>query len=194
MHTHYTARIRVYTVVATAILSCLTMPEASSQRTMRYQNLLTLYIQLPVSVLPGYGIHACYGRYTIEGYWKAGGGAMTQGVPLSAGRSLQLLTVKAQGDYMHRLAASRSRSVSVYAGCGAFIGYETYDPAGRLPSSIETGLGEGAFIYGLVPQVELELFFTRSIALVAAIEAPLTFSSAVHWLRAQVRGGLRINI
>lgn len=107
---------------------------------------------------------------------------------------MDMLTVRVEGGYMHRIAATRSRSFNLYTGGSAFIGYEIYDPVRRLPSNINTGLGEGAFVYGIRPSVEAEVFLTRTLAIIISGSAPLTFSSLSGWLRVNAGAGLRLNI
>ena len=92
------------------------------------------------------------------------------------------------------MASVRSRAFSLYGGCGAFIGYELYDPAGRLPGNIVTGLGDGAFIYGIDPGIEAEVFLSRRLAFTAGCTMPLTFGSVSRWLRINATAGLRLNI
>jgi hypothetical protein len=95
---------------------------------------------------------------------------------------------------MHRIASVRSRAFSLYGGGGAFIGYELYDPASRLPANISTGLGDGAFIYGIDPGIEAEVFISRRVALTAGCTMPLTFGSVTRWIRMNATAGIRLNI
>jgi hypothetical protein len=84
--------------------------------------------------------------------------------------------------------------LNLYAGGNAFIGYEVYDPWDRLPANINTGLGTGAFIYGVRPRLEAEVFITKRLAIVISGSAPLTFGSVSSWLRGDAGVGLRVNI
>jgi hypothetical protein len=135
-----------------------------------------------------------YGRYLLDAYWKASASVVPRGVQLSTGDRMDLLGIRAGADYMHRIATVRSRAFSLYGGCGAFIGYELYDPAGRLPGNIVTGLGDGAFIYGIDPGIEAEVFLSRRLAFTAGCTMPLTFGSVSRWLRINATAGLRLNI
>ena len=112
---------------------------------MRDQNLLTVQTQTPCTAARYFGGSVSWGRYTLDAFWKASASVVPRGVQLSTGHTMDLISLRAGAAYMHRLASVRSRVFSLYGGGGAFIGYELYDPASRLPGNISTGLGDGAF-------------------------------------------------
>lgn len=194
MHTRYITPGRTYVASALVFISLLLPHRANAQRTMAYQDLLTFSIVTPVDSRPSAGGCAGYGRYTLDGRWECIAGCVTREYPLSSGDVLQIMTMRAEGSYMHRLASTRSRCIGLYAGGGAFLGYELNDPFGRIPPSIDTGLPEGAFVYGFSLGAEAEVFLARKIALVVSAGAPFTFSSAAHWLRVEAGIGVRIDL
>lgn len=182
------------TLSAAGIMALCTGHEAHAQRTMRDQNLLTVQMQTPCTGARHFGGSLTWGRYMLDAYWRTSVSVVPRGVALSTGHDMDVLGVRAGGAYMHRLASVRSRAFSLYGGCGAFIGYELYDPAGRLPGNIVTGLGDGAFIYGIDPGIEAEVFLSRRLAFTAGCTMPLTFGSVSRWLRINATAGLRLNI
>lgn len=168
--------------------------ECKAQRTMNDRNLLTVDCTASLSSAKDFGAAASWGRYLLDGFWEVSASAVPRGVALSTGDRMDLLTLRTEGGYMHRLASTRSRSLSLYGGGTAFIGYELYDPSGRLPSNINTGLPGGAFVYGVRASVEAEVFITRTLAFVIRGSVPMTFGSVTGWLRVNAGAGLRLNI
>ena len=185
------AASRLLAVVLTAFCFC---HMGHAQRTMRDQNLLTASMQTPCTGIKDFGASVSYGRYLLDAYWKASVSVVPRGLNLSTGDRMNLLSIRAGGDYMYRIATVRSRAFSLYGGGGAFIGYELYDPFSRLPANIHTGLADGAFIYGVNANLEMEIFVSRKVALIAACTAPLTFGSVTKWLRINAMTGVRLNL
>ena len=194
MNTRYKALRTATTLYAAFLMAFCNSQETHAQRTMRDQNLLTVQMQTPCTDARYFGGSVSWGRYMLDAYWKASVSVVPRGVQLSTGHTMDLVSLRAGGAYMHRLASVRSRVFSLYGGGGAFIGYELYDPASRLPGNISTGLGDGAFIYGIDPTIEAEVFFTRRLAFTAGCTMPLTFGSATRWIRLNATAGLRLNI
>ena len=185
------AALRLLAVVLTAFCFCHI---GYAQRTMRDQNLLTASMQTPCTGIKDFGASVSYGRYLLDAYWKASVSVVPRGLNLSTGDRMDLLSIRAGGDYMYRIASVRSRAFSLYGGGGAFIGYELYDPFSRLPSNIHTGLTDGAFIYGVNANLEAEIFIARKIALIAGCTVPMTFGSVTRWLRVNAITGIRFNL
>ena len=182
---------RLSAVVLTAFCFC---QAGYAQRTMRDQNLLTASMQTPCTGIKDFGASVSYGRYLLDAYWKASASVVPRGVQLSTGDRMDLFGLRAGADYMYRIASVRSRVFSMYAGGGAFIGYELYDPLSRLPENIHTGLGDGAFIFGVNAGIEAEVFLGRRTAFVAGCTVPMTFGSVSRWCRVNATAGIRFNI
>ena len=186
---------RLLTGLAAAICMTLTTcHEAQAQRTMNDRNLLTGEYAAQFSSVKDFGINLSWGRYLLDGFWNVSASGVSSALQLSTGDRLGLFTLRAEGGYLHRIASTRSRGLNLYAGGNAFIGYEVYDPWDRLPANINTGLGTGAFIYGIRPRLEAEVFITKRLAIVISGSAPLTFGSVSSWLRGDAGVGLRVNI
>ena len=194
MNTQSRALRTATTLSAAVIMALCTSHEAHAQRTMRDQNLLTVQMQTPCTGARYFGGNLSWGRYMLDAYWRTSASVVPRGVGLSTGHTMDVVSIRAGGSYMHRIASVRSRAFSLYGGGGAFIGYELYDPASRLPANISTGLGDGAFIYGIDPGIEAEVFISRRVALTAGCTMPMTFGSVSRWLRINATAGIRINI
>lgn len=194
MNTNRTGLKLTAGMFAAILMMNLGSQDSYAQRTMNDRNILTAGCAASFSSVKDFGGCISWGRYLLDGYWEVSASAVPRGMALSTGNRMDMLTVRAEGGYMHRIAATRSRSFNLYTGGSAFIGYEIYDPVRRLPSNINTGLGEGAFVYGIRPSVEAEVFLTRTLAIIIRGSAPLTFSSLSGWLRVNAGVGLRLNI
>ena len=186
-----------WATAAIVFLSVLTMSgqnEAHAQRTMNRQHHLSVSCYSALSGVRDWGAELHWGRYMLSSFWRveASGGMLCRNLQTS--HALETCNVTLGGSYMHRLISSRSRSVSLYAGGGVFIGYEFYDPSDRLPEYINTGLPAGSFLYGLHAGAEGEFFISRTAALVVYASIPVNFSSPVGKVRYKAGAGIRINL
>ena len=139
-----------------------------------------------------FGAEAVFSQYTLGGFWEVGLSAKQYGRPTSAAISINNLNTVAEGAYMFRLVGTRSRSVSLYGGAGAFIGYEAIDPMHKLPSYIQTNLGKGYFLYGLQAKLMAEFFVSRTVALTVDGCVPVNFSSPLRRFHFDVGVGVKI--
>jgi hypothetical protein len=167
---------------------------AHAQRTMSGQNMITLYGFTPFTGSSDLGGELCWGRYQMNSYWKVKADAESSSHRLKTGHTMNACTVTLGSSYMHRLACTRSRNVSLYAGGGVFIGYEIYDPLKKLPKYINTGLPAGNFLYGINANIEGEFFILKRLALVVYAELPVNFSSPLSKVRYRAGAGIRINL
>ena len=142
---------------------------ASAQRTMSGQFSLSISAHYNGSFL---GAEAFLSQYTLNGYWEVG-------VNGDAFRTL-------------RLVGTRSRSLNLYAGGGAFAGIEAIDPKRRLPSYLDTGLKDISFLYGLYAKGLTELFIGRKVSLTTACGLNVYFSSAIAKLHPCYEIGIKI--
>lgn len=168
--------------------------EANCQRTMRYQNALTVQLSVPYAENPDIGGAISYGQYTLNGYWTAGILSVGRRQPEGKYNLMQTQTLRLYGQYMYRLISNRKRSINLYSGGGPFIGYEFYDPFKRLPAHIQKSTADNAFIYGINGSIEAEIFIMRKLAIVLSANMPLTFGSESAWFRGNTTAGLRINL
>lgn len=115
-------------------------------------------------------------------------------ITLPTSHQLGYIPINVGAEYMYRVAATRSRSVNLYVGGGVFLGWELYDPFRRLPSYIDTGFGNGAFIYGVSASIASEFFITRTVALTLESRMPVSISSKTEILKLHLKAGIKVNI
>ena len=178
------------------VVACLMMcsQSLSAQRTANRQSMVSMSAVSSLLRPQEVGAEISYGQYLLEGYWTAGAKGGMHTLVTSSDLRMRFLDMTFSGGYMHRLVCTRSRSISLYAGGEAFLGFEIYDPMNELPSNIDTGLPSGSFLYGIAPQVVAEFFLTGKLALVAGCSSPVNFSSPITMVRPNLILGLRMNI
>ena len=167
-------------------LSCLS---ASAQRTMDGQSSLCLQAAYTGS---SFGAEAFFAQYSLIGFWEAGLAAKQYNAPTSAGVSINTLHAAAEGNYMFRIVGTNSRNVSLYGGAGAFLGYEAIDPLRRLPSSIQTSLSDGYFLYGFQAKLVAEFFISKAFALTLNGCVPVNFGSPIAKFHYDAGLGMKI--
>lgn len=169
--------------------------DAFGQRTVNSALMLTAEYSYPFS---GNGddfcLDLCCGQYQLNSYWNAGITGNLYSHDLKNESMMQYAQIAAIGEWMYRLVGTRNRAVNLYLGGGMFIGYEAYDPFGKLPEYFETGLGVGSFLYGIHAKLEGEFFIWRNVAIVLGGRLPVNFTSPVSKLNYHVSAGLRINL
>lgn len=173
-------------LVVTATLCCLS---ASAQRTMSGQSSLCLQSSWTGS---SFGAEAFFSQYTLGGFWDAGLSAKQYRKGTSAGVDINSLNIAASGNYLFRLVGTRSRGVNLYGGAGAFLGYEAIDPMHKLPSTIQTNLKNGYFLYGLQAKLVAEFFISKSFAFTLNGCVPINFSSPMGWFHYDIGLGMKV--
>lgn len=184
----------ILTVVLAFVLSLVVSIDATAQRTMKGQHAIGIDVSGRIPNLADIGICLNYSQYLLNAYWQVGAFVGNNQIKTDNGLNLEYIDSALCGGYMHRLIATKSRSICLYAGGGAFIGYEFYDPRKDLPANIDTKLPTGNFLYGIFPSIEAAFFVTRQLALTVSSVAMINFSSPLVKLRPQIRMGLKIDI
>lgn len=185
----------------TAALMLLPARGASAQRTMRGQWYAGAVATCTASPTAGShpGVQVEAGRYTMAARWS---GSVRCIVP----RGTDAGSFTAGGAWMYRIAASRSRSVSIYAGGGAFLGID-FDDAHAAAEEVISDSGSSstwtqgedgtvphsAFTYGLEPSQEAEFFIARKAAFVAGLSLPVRLATRQETLSLRAGAGIRIN-
>lgn len=142
----------------------------------------------------GAGGQVSFGQYLQSSMWRSQICMRNYSTSLSTGDRMAYTDMVAQGRWDYRIISTRSRMLSLYAGAGLFLGYEAYDISGRLPDNVDTGLGQGSFLYGITAGLSTEVFFVRRVALVIGADIPINFSSPVEKFHWEVSAGIRINL
>lgn len=161
---------------------------ASAQRTMSGQGSLTVSGAFTGTSV---GAGAFYAQYTLGGFWETGLTGCDYVGRVSTGHRLRYDDVAVAGGYLFRLAATRSRSLNVYAGGGAFMGVELVDPMNGLPAYLDLGVKKVGVLYGVYASAQSEIFVGRRLALVVGGRLPVNFSSRIAHFHWQVGLGLR---
>lgn len=162
---------------------------ASAQRTMSGQP------SLHISVLyngPSVCAEAFFSQYTLGGYWQAGVEGKAYNVPVSTGGRLDYIHTVVSSGYMYRVAGTRNRLLNYYMGGRVFLGTEVINPWDRLPDYVSTGYKRVAFLYGVSPRMDLEIFFCRQCAFLLSAGIPINFSSGISWIHYEAGLGLKI--
>lgn len=188
------------------VFTCISS-DAYAQRTARGQYYVDAVGAASITATPSLGGSVQAGQYLLSSRWEAG-------VDLLVKRDGTFyVPVYANASYLFRLCTNSTRAISLYAGLGALMGAEITQPEAV---SSDTGYGDAggngldinfeevqdaeqapsnvAFIYGLQPKVEAELFFLKRVALVASLKMPLTFGSAHQAFNLTGNVGLRFNL
>ena len=185
-------------IVRSILIACFVLfassQEASSQRTMKGQ--LHVGAQASLSADPRLpaGGELSFGSYLLDSHISGWINVTPDYISLPTGHQLGYVPINVGADYMYRVAATRARSVNLYVGGGVFLGWELYDPFRRLPSYIDTGFGNGAFIYGVSASIASEFFITRTVALTLESRMPVNISSKTEILKLHLKAGIKVNI
>ena len=184
--------------IRSVLIACIVLISSSqavsAQRTMKGQ----LHIGANASIsadprIPVGGEFSC-GSYLLDSYIAGWINVTPDFITLPTGHQLGYVPINVGADYMYRVAATRARSVNLYVGGGVFLGWELYDPFRRLPSYIDTGFGNGAFIYGVSASIASEFFITRTVALTLESRMPVSISSKTEILKLHLKAGIKVNI
>lgn len=166
----------------------------SAQRTMKGQLHIGAQASLSADPHMAAGGELTFGSYLLDSYIVGWINITPDRITLPTGHLLGYVPINIGADYMYRVVATRSRSINLYVGGGVFLGWEFYDPFGRVPSYIDTGLPDGTFIYGVAPAIDSEFFLSRNVALTLGARSPISISSQTEILKLHLRAGIRINI
>ena len=184
--------------IRSVLIACIVLfassQAASAQRTMKGQ--LHVGAQASLSADPRLpaGGELSFGSYLLDSYIAGWINVTPDFISLATGHQLGYIPINVGADYMYRVAATRARSVNLYVGGGVFLGWELYDPFRRLPSYIDTGFGNGAFIYGVSASIASEFFITRTVALTLESRMPVSISSKTEILKLHLKAGIKVNI
>lgn len=166
----------------------------SAQRTMKGQLHIGAHASLSADPRVPAGGELSFGSYLLDSYITGWINVTPDYITLPTSHQLGYIPINVGADYMYRVAATRSRSINLYVGGGIFLGWELYDPFKRLPSYIDTGFGNGTFIYGVAPAVASEFFIARTVALSLEARMPVSISSKTEILKLHLKAGIKVNI
>lgn len=197
-----TTRVRLLAAALTAAITTATGGAAQAQRTADGSLFIGASQMVSSYSIPSGGLDVCAGGYLRSSLWKAGLRAVdwnhrvTTGAGEDRGDVFDHVAWSLYGGWRYRLAGTYSRSLSLYLGGDLFIGLNQYGVFRTLPGELVTGLPACGFIYGLVPEVEMEVYVGRGTALTAGAQLPVTLGSPLKSDTWNLTGsvGVRINI
>ena len=189
--------IRTVSAALAALLVMMLVPssKASAQRTMEGQNFIGADAIPAFTDARDFGARISWGMYGTDHRLEAWAAAVPGHRMITQDTELLYGQISAGCDWQWRLLSTRSRSFSLYAGGGALLGWETYDPFRKLPPHVETDLpGKGTFLYGCTASLETEIFLLRRLALVLRTDADVIPPSRTGILRLTAGMGLRVEL
>lgn len=184
--------------IRSVLIACIVLFSSSqvvsAQRTMKGQLHIGAHASLSADPRIPIGGELSFGSYLLDSYMTGWINVTPDFITLPTTHQLGYIPINVGAEYMYRVAATRSRSVNLYVGGGVFLGWELYDPFKRLPSYIDTGFGNGAFIYGVSASIASEFFITRTVALTLESRMPVSISSKTEILKLHLKAGIKVNI
>ena len=169
-------------LLSAALMAASTTPVRAQGRTMDGDFFVSAAGAVS-STWPSWGGSLSAGMYFIPGCAAVEVNSVMRTASLSSGGEMSFLHLTAGPSWMFRLASSRSRSVSLYGGAFAFVGWERFDPLGSLPKDIIVPVDdtesspESSFLAGLGPVVSLEWFLSGAFALRLSARLPVSIAS-----------------
>ena len=174
-----------YGLISVVLLTAVSLT-ASAQRTSPGRAFFGIHQHVSGYAVPSGGLSLEGGQYLLHSYWKAGaraldwnqkvtGAAAPDGDPVLFDHVLWTLS----GAWLYRLWGSYGRRLNLYAGGGAFLGLNRYEVFRKLPTELDGEFPAAEFVYGVEPEVDLEVFPFRRTALVLGIQSPFTLSSSL---------------
>lgn len=192
---------RIAVIIAVMLLGAAAAP-ASAQRTAKGEFSLSLDgCFIPMN---GFGGDIRFGIYTMTGFWDFGIDIRNLSLTLS-GPDVAIpassLGCDARAGYMYRLTNTRDRTINLYAGGGISLGAAPFFTSEEGMSELGFTDTPVPFVYGLYPKVEVEIFFSRTVAFDVALAAPFNFYTKNYNIlqrmngivRPQLSAGLKFN-
>lgn len=189
-----------YIIGLTLTLLCTT--PAFAQRTSDKAILVGASQLVSAYSIPSGGLEIHVGQYILNSYWKAGISVLDWNQKVNdakgtlKGLYFDHIHWKAHGGWMYRLCGTYERTVSLYGGGSIFLGANSYQMFKRLPDELLGGFPPVEFIYGIQPEIDLEIFLSQKVALTIGIQSPVTFGSSLKMDIWHLSGslGVRVNL
>jgi len=144
------------------------------------------------------GAECFVGSYQLDGFWSFGTSVMNRcRRETNTGGIVSFLRTEFPFTYTYRVYNTTNRSLNIYIGGDAFLGFEVMDPFHQLSDEVRSavansGYRRSSFLYGLSPRGEVEFFpVDFPAAIVAAVRAPVTFGTSLETFGVEVLVGLR---
>ncbi len=189
-------------IALTLVLIVAAQGKATAQRTAEGSIFIGVSQMVSAYAIPSGGMDICAGGYLNNSLWKAGVRVVDWNHHISSDTEVDHdelfdhIAWSLHGGWRYRLLCTYNRALSLYLGGDAFIGLNQYEALRKLPDELSTGLPECEFIYGVCPEVELEIFVSRNVALTLGALLPVTLGSSLKSDKWNLTGslGVRINL
>ena len=196
-------------LVRTAAAACLALfltlagtGEAEAQRTSEGSVFIGASQMVSGYAVPSGGLDLHAGGYLRSSLWRAGVRAADWNHRVSAdtgtehGEMFDHVAWQFYGGWRYRVIGTYDRAFSLYAGADAFLGFNRHEVFRKLPGELKTGLPGAEFAYGAVPEIELEVFVSKAVALTLGVQCPITLGTTLTSDNWNITGslGVRINL
>ncbi len=196
-------------LVRTAAAACLALfltlagtGEAWAQRTSEGSVFIGASQTVSGYAVPSGGLNLHAGGYLRSSLWRAGVRAADWNHRVSAdtgtehGEMFDHIAWQFYGGWRYRVIGTYNRAFSIYAGADAFLGFNRHEVFRKLPGELKTGLSGAEFAYGAVPEIEMELFVSKAVALTLGVQCPITLGTTLTSDDWNLTGslGVRINL
>ena len=165
--------------------------QVTAQRCLPGSSFIKGELVCTLSYNDGFGGSIGYGSFLNNSYWAGNFGMENRNALLSSGDRMDYTHFYVAGEWMYQVWTTRSRSLGIYFGAGAFVGYESYDTFNRLPVYYDYGIGKGAFLYGIYPAAECSLYVYNRLSVFGRFELPVQFAAPTGWVKYHLGLGLR---
>lgn len=137
---------------------------------------------------PSGAVDVSLGGYLAKSLWKVGLKGADYLYPL-----YDRAAWRVSGGWEYRVFGTYDRSLGLYLGAQAFLGFDTYQTFRAIPEGYTSSLPSISFIYGAEPFLEFEYYPLPRTALLVGVQCPLTLGSIPQnsWVGLTVSVGVR---
>ncbi len=153
--------------------------EAHAQRTSVDRPFITLSQVTTFGSIPSGGVCLEGGQYLLNSYWSVSAKVSNWNHLTNAAdeRHFDHIVWGIQGGWKYRILHTYSRVLNIYAGGKLFLGGNHYEVFKPLPQEYSGSFPKYEFMYGVEPEIEVEVFVSSHLAFVLAGQWPINFSS-----------------
>ena len=212
--------IRNFTISAGLSLALILVSgsPALAQRTAYGSKFISIEPMITAYCVPSGGVDLNFGGYQRASYWRVGVRAADWNHRIDTGEDLisgggtseddmdnlsvadepmfDHVQASVYGGWRWRFVSSYTRAFNVYAGADAFLGMNKLQVLRKLDEEMKIAAPDEEFAYGVVPEVEMEIFLGRRVALLLGVQCPITLGTSLQTDTWNLTGtlGVRINL
>ena len=212
--------IRNFTIAAGLSLALLIASgsSADAQRTAYGSKFISIEPMVTAYCVPSGGADLNFGGYQRASYWRVGVRVADWNHRIDTGEELlngdvteddgdnlpavedepmfDHVQASVYGGWRWRFISSYTRAFNVYAGADAFVGLNKLQVLRKLDEEMKIACPGEEFAYGVVPEVEMEIFLGRRVALLLGVQCPITLGTSLQTDTWNLTGtlGLRFNL